>query len=55
MPAAMSTAPTTGMSFHAQCSGIPTTPKYGTHAAFVVMPNAPWPMKHADAATRKHQ
>ena len=55
MPAAMSTVPTTGMSFNAQSAGMPTTPKYGTHAAFVMMPKAPWPMKHAAAATRKHQ
>src|SRR5262245_29053175 len=52
-PTEMSTAPTTGISFHAHASGMPKVAKYGSHEALVMTPNAPWPMKHAATATRK--
>src|SRR5262245_33933842 len=48
----MSTRPTIGISSKAQPAPIPTTLKYGTHAALPIRPNAPWPMKHMAAATR---
>jgi len=51
----MSTTPTTGMSFHANGSGIPKTAKYGSHAALVMTPKAPCPMKQAATATRRDQ
>src|SRR6266849_6427666 len=54
-PTEMSTTPTTGMSFHANGSGIPKIAKYGSHAALVMTPKAPWPMKHAATATRRIQ
>jgi hypothetical protein len=41
-PIEMSPAPTTGMSFHAHASGIPTIAKYGSQAALVMTPKAPW-------------
>src|SRR5215510_8307732 len=51
----MSTAPMTGMSLHAHASGMPKIPKYGTQAALVIKPKAPWPMKQAATATRRIQ
>jgi hypothetical protein len=54
-PTEMSTTPTTGMSLHAHASGMPKIAKYGTQAAFVMMPKAPWPMKQAATATRRIQ
>src|SRR5882724_11682054 len=54
-PTETSTAPTTGMSFHAHASGIPRIAKYGSHAALVMRPKAPWPMKHAATAMRRIQ
>src|SRR5713226_8916687 len=54
-PTEMSTTPTTGMSCHANGSGIPKIAKYGSHAALVMTPKAPWPMKHAATATRRIQ
>src|SRR4030095_8701134 len=55
MPIEMSTTPTIGINRHAHGSGIPQTPKYGTQAALVMMPNAPWPMKQAATPTRRIQ
>jgi len=40
-PTVMSTVPTMGMSLHAHASGMPKIAKYGSHAAFVMMPKAP--------------
>jgi hypothetical protein len=40
-PTEISTAPTTGMSFHAHASGMPNIAKYGTQAALVMRPKAP--------------
>ena len=54
-PTEMSTAPTMGMIFHAHASGMPTIAKYGSQAALVMMPKAPWPMKQAATATRRIQ
>ena len=55
MPTVTSTAPISGISRHAQDAGMPTTAKYGSHAALVMKPNAPWPMKHRPAPTRRLQ
>src|SRR2546428_5699302 len=52
-PTETSTAQTTGMSFHAHASGIPKIAKYGSHAALVMRPKAPWPMKHAATEMRR--
>lgn len=54
-PTEMSTTPTTGIIFHAHASGIPKIAKYGSQAALVMTPKAPWPMKHAATATRRIQ
>ncbi len=43
------------MSLHAHASGMPKIAKYGSHAALVMMPKAPWPMKQAATATRRIQ
>jgi hypothetical protein len=51
----MSTVPTIGMRRHAHASGIPKIAKYGTHAALVMIPKVPWPMKQAATATRSIQ
>jgi hypothetical protein len=40
-PTVMSTVPTMGMSLHAHAFGMPKIVKYGSHAAFVMMPKAP--------------
>jgi hypothetical protein len=55
IPRAMSTAPTSGISTHARGSGMPTRPKYGTQAALVMTPKAPWPTNSAATATRQIQ
>src|SRR4030095_8226627 len=55
MPIEMSTTPTIGITRHAHGSGIPQIPKYGTQAALVMMPNAPWPMKQTATPTRRIQ
>ena len=54
-PTVMSTVPTMGMSLHAHASGMPRIAKYGSHAALVMTPKAPWPMKQAATATRRIQ
>src|SRR5690349_4638055 len=54
-PTVISTVPTRGISLQASSDGIPTTPKYGTQAALVAIPNAPWPTNSAAHATRNMQ
>jgi hypothetical protein len=36
-------------------SSKPATPKYGTQADLVMIPNAPWPMKQPATPTRRIQ
>src|SRR5207244_13604523 len=43
------------MSLHAHASGIRKIAKYGSHAALVMTPKAPWPMKQAATAMRRVQ
>ena len=54
-PSVISITPMTGMRAQAHASEIPATAKYGTHAALVIMPKAPWPMNSAVTAMRKIQ
>jgi hypothetical protein len=51
----ISIVPTTGMSAQAHDSGNPHTAKYGTQAFLPMIPNAPWPTKHAATASLRIQ
>src|SRR6266852_1546056 len=52
---AISMTPMSGMRVQVHAAEMPATAKYGSHAALVIMPKAPWPMNSAATARRKIQ